>query len=119
MPELSVDAQKKVFELKKAYIESFPSKIKQLELCWLNIKSSLFAQSELEALRVACHKIAGSSGSYELLEISHAAFELEQLCSFEYLVNQSKVIAEFEIEKNYQSLVRLMKKQVKPREELP
>ena len=112
MPELSIEAQQKVIELKKVYINSFPNKIKQLELCWKNIKSSLFSQSELEALRVACHKIAGSSGSYELLEISHAANELEQLCSFENLADPIKSNAELEIETNYQLLVRLMKKQL-------
>lgn len=80
MSELSPEAMQKVHELKKSYINSFPEKILYLENCWQNIEAENYSADTLEVLRKTCHKIAGSSGSYEILEISQAAKIIEQLC---------------------------------------
>ena len=84
MPELSEDAKQKVLALKRAYIDSLPEKIQQLRECWQRIESSQFAHHDVVELRGHCHKIAGSSGSYELPEIARAAHDLELLCASEY-----------------------------------
>ena len=110
MSELSSDAKQKVLELKRAYINSFPDKIQQLEICWKKIQSSQFAENELDELRAACHKIAGSSGSYELLDISHAAHELEKLCATEELEDRGPV-AELAIEGSFHALIKQMQQQ--------
>lgn len=113
MPELSVDAKQKVLELKRAYISSFEDKIKHLEECWKNIQTSEFTQNDLDELRSACHKIAGSSGSYELLDISHAAHELEQLCKVERSAETSgsqQSDTKVSIKDGYHLLVGLMQR---------
>ena len=107
MSELSAGAKQKVLELKLAYISSFPGKIKQLEECWQSILSSQFAESELGVMRAVCHKLAGSSGSYELLDISRAAHDLEQLCVNEKS-NSHEDAPELGIESSYHALMKLM-----------
>ena len=112
MPELSADAKQKVLELKRAYISSFADKIMHLEECWENIQTSQFAQNNVDELRSACHKIAGSSGSYELLDISHAAHELEQLCKVESSAENrggQSSDTEASIKDGYDLLVGMMK----------
>ena len=91
--------------LKQAYITSFPEKIQQLEQCWQNIQSSQFSNNEIEVMRALSHKIAGSSGSYEFIEISHAANELEHLCMTVGLKNVS-TSEKIDIEKSMQELLR-------------
>ena len=110
MSDLSADAQQKVFELKRAYIESFPEKVISLESCWRNLEATRFSAIQLENLRKACHKIAGSSGSYEMLEISQVAKIIEQLCSNggEDIVNNDK--SRSELKAHFQMLVKLLDK---------
>ncbi len=80
MPELSVEAQKKVDKLKKAYLNSFPEKLNQLQLLWERTENKGYLEGDLNELAAFCHKLAGSSGSYGLLEISQAARSIEQYC---------------------------------------
>lgn len=94
MTELSAEAKQKVLALKQAYIDSLPEKIQQLEKYWQSIQSNQFKLNDIEQLRGYCHKIAGSSGSYELQEISHAAHRLEKLCVNEKLSDEVKPGAE-------------------------
>ncbi len=72
MSGLSSEAKSKLEELKKEYILSLPDKVKALEANW--------SANELEMLRMKCHKIAGSSASFDLPDISFAARTLEALC---------------------------------------
>ena len=111
MSELSADAKQKVLELKQAYVRSFPGKIQHLEECWLNIQASQFADNDVEAMRSICHKIAGSSGSYDLPEVSRAARELEQICLNETPNNHGGV-SKMEIEGGFHALKLLMQDQV-------
>lgn len=110
MSELSADAKQKVLVLKRAYISSLPDKIQQLELCWQKQQSGQFAENDLDELRALCHKIAGSSGSYELLDISHAAHQLEQLCANEKQGSRGAV-TEMEIEGSFHALMKLLQQQ--------
>ena len=72
MSRLSAEAKSKLEELKQEYILSLPNKVKALEAYWNT--------NELEQLRMKCHKIAGSSASFDLPDISFAARTLEALC---------------------------------------
>lgn len=72
MTELSAEAQTKLKELRKDYLLSLPEKTTQLVNCW--------DDNDLKELNIQCHKIAGSSASFELPDISFAAKTLEQLC---------------------------------------
>ena len=49
-----------------------PSKAEQLKACWQS--------NDLHDLRNQCHKIAGSSASFEFPDVSFAAKTLEALC---------------------------------------
>ena len=72
MSRLSSEAKSKLEELKQEYILSLPNKVKALETFW--------NANELEQLGMKCHKIAGSSASFGLPDISFAARTLEALC---------------------------------------
>ena len=72
MSDLSTKAKYKLEELKLEYIASLQNKIEALETCLSN--------NELDELRMKCHKIAGSSASFDFPDISFAARTLEALC---------------------------------------
>ncbi|MGH1537276.1 MAG: Hpt domain-containing protein [Gammaproteobacteria bacterium] len=108
MPELSIEAQQKVLELKKAYIDSFPNKITQLNTYWKNLEANHFSEDELAELRKVCHKIAGSSASYELMDISLAAKELELTCSSNHLDQERLSNRKSSLESHFQILVNLL-----------
>jgi len=113
MTDLSAEALQKVRELKKSYINSFPEKILHLESCWQKIEVDGYSIESLEALRKICHKIAGSSGSYEFFEISKMAAYIEEKC-----INMSEVevdnlqTRQSELKGCYMSLVKLLKNHI-------
>lgn len=111
MSDLSANAQQKVLELTKAYIGSFPEKINQLEGCWQNIEESKFAEEGLTELRSACHKIAGSSGSYNLLDISNAAKAVEHMSISSHWQQAEKKNREQDLKAGFQSLIGLLQNQ--------
>ena len=81
---LSKQAQDKIEQLREEYISSLPSKIKQIDRIWANVKENYkHSESLPENLRefaVICHKFAGSAGAYGLLDIANALLELESVC---------------------------------------
>ncbi len=108
MSELSAEAQQKVSELKKIYIDSFPDKLEQLNRYWENLQTGKFEESGLVELRIVCHKIAGSSGSHKMLEISQAAQALEQICSSDNWSLADPLSREVELKACYETLIGLM-----------
>ena len=72
MSDLSPEAKSKLEVLRQEYILDLPVKVEVLEKCWNS--------NALETLRMECHKIAGSSASFGLPDISFAAKTLEALC---------------------------------------
>ena len=81
MTELSSEAQTKLKELRQEYLLSLPDKTEQLIDCW--------EKNGLNELYIQCHKIAGSSASFELPDISFAAQTLEKLCKTRLENNQT------------------------------
>ena len=81
MTELSAEAQTKLKGLRQDYLVSLPEKTKQLVTCW--------DSNDLNELYIQCHKIAGSSASFELPDISFAAKTLERLCKTRLKNNQT------------------------------
>ena len=84
MPELSTKAKEKLLELKQEYVRSFPEKIEEINECW--------NKNNLDELRMQCHKIAGSSASFEFPDVSFAAKTLEALCKTRSDNNRAKSI---------------------------
>jgi HPt (histidine-containing phosphotransfer) domain-containing protein len=108
MSGLSNEARAKVLQLKKDYILSLPEKVSELEKCLTN--------NDLDSLRMQSHKIAGSSASYELPDVSFAAKTLEALCKTRIDNNR---VAITRIEKDhtlvdaFQVLVNVLNKTIK------
>ncbi len=112
MSNLSSDAQQKITKLKKSYIASLPDKLKTLENDWVNIVNQSFKLSDIESLRTISHKLAGSAGSYELIEISKSARAVEKACN-EYL--QSKTNEKNGIKNltaSYKNLINVIHKSI-------
>jgi len=90
-------------------VESFPSKISELQTLWAPLQNETFSKDALIELAAFCHKIAGSSGSYEFLEISQAANSVEEYCHSGFS-NTDQNAGEFmELHKRYQVLIELLK----------
>ncbi|MEM7400831.1 MAG: Hpt domain-containing protein [Pseudomonadota bacterium] len=81
MSDLSTEAKYKLEELKQEYVSSLKNKVEALEACMKN--------NDLDELRMKCHKIAGSSASFDLPDISFAARTLEALCKTRLENNQA------------------------------
>lgn len=108
MSDISAEAQQKVLELRKAYIESFSEKIIQLEDCWHRLEASSFAASELEDLSMLCHKLAGSSGSFAIPEISQAAQKVEKIAKQEYMANDRMKERRDNLDSGFKTLIELL-----------
>jgi HPt (histidine-containing phosphotransfer) domain-containing protein len=108
MSDISAEAQQKVLELRKAYIESFSEKIIQLEACWHKLEASSFAVNELDALCLLCHKLAGSSGSFAMPEVAQAALNLEQLCRQAIMLNSGMNELRNNLDSGFKALIQLL-----------
>jgi len=112
MSELSAEAQRKILELTQVYIRSFPEKIAQLEASWIVLEREDFSSNSLAELNKICHKIAGSSGSYQLHEISSAAKAVEQFSLAKRWEQGKSADLELELKTSVNHLILLMKKPV-------
>ena len=81
MSKLSSNAQLKIAELKQEYIAALPEKLDILKDSWKNIAGESCDEKSINIFRTACHKLAGSAGSYGLKNISNTARGLEKLCN--------------------------------------
>lgn len=81
-------------QLKKQYINSFDTKVK-------NLKQAL-EDENLQALTFLVHQLAGSSGSYGLVDISELCSNIESM-----LLNQTEINAT--VDKKVRLLIELMK----------
>ena len=64
MNDSAIISHDKLKQLQALYIDSFPDKIDELRECWKQINSESSTDEALQHLRVAVHRIAGSSGSH-------------------------------------------------------
>ena len=109
MSSLSSNASQKINQLKVAYIESLSDKLADINSSWLEITNENDVDIQLENLRVNCHKLAGSAGSYGLKEISNSARTLDKLCNE---IKQSEIVDHAIADRlgpSYQSLVTLIR----------
>ncbi len=113
MPDLSVDAKRKIAKLKKAYLDSFPDKIRQLQALWKSLEINKYSQASMSELAVFCHKLAGSSGSYELLEVSQAANLVEIYCNNHFSKLEENEACVIELNSRYLELVKVLEKYTK------
>lgn len=114
MPDLSTDAKRKIDQLKKAYIDSFPEKTKQLQILWQCMQSEGYSKNNLTELAAFCHKLAGSSGSYEFQEISRAAHSVEMSCHCDFSSMEQDKAELNELKQRYLDLVKQMAIYQKP-----
>lgn len=108
MTDLSSDAKQKIDKLKKAYVDSFPEKIRELDKLWRALQSNEHSEYNLIKLAALCHKLAGSSGSYEFSEISRAAHSVELYCQNDFSSMDQKKAHIIELKHLYMSLVKLL-----------
>jgi len=111
MPDLSSSAQQKILELTNAYMDSFPEKVALLKSCWSRLEDSAYAENSLAELASASHKIAGSSGSYNLPEIADAAKAVEQLSSIKQWTVADDESREQDLKERFETLIILLQKQ--------
>lgn len=111
MTELSVEAQQKLLQLKQEYLASFPKKITQMQNCWQNLQSKKFPLDGIDSMRVLFHKIAGSSGSYEMHDIFLAAQSAEEICKRAEFADFDLSSFQADLEFSYKRLIGLMQKQ--------
>lgn len=67
----------KLEHIRQVYIDSFPEKIQELNACWARISVVPTDIKPLEDLRMAIHKISGSSGSHGFDDIHLLAKSIE------------------------------------------
>ncbi len=73
MKDLKPLENDKFERIREIYVESFPEKIQLLRECWGNLNNADDYAETLSELRVEVHKIAGSSGSHEFINIHDLA----------------------------------------------
>lgn len=108
MTELSSDAKEKIDKLKKAYVDSFPEKTRELDTLWQALQINEHSEDNLIKLAALCHKLAGSSGSYEFSKISRAAHSVERYCQNDFSSMDQKKAHIIELKYRYMRLVKLM-----------
>lgn len=108
MSDLSPEAKIKIDKLKKAYVESFPEKIRDLHALWHGVQTNEYLEDNLISFAAFCHKLAGSSGSYEFPEISRAAQAVEMSCQNDFLNMDLKKAHISELKQSYVNLVGLL-----------
>ncbi|MFK7816620.1 MAG: Hpt domain-containing protein [Gammaproteobacteria bacterium] len=108
MTDLSSEAKEKIDKLKKAYVGSFPEKTRELETLWQALQSNEYSEDNLIKLAASCHKLAGSSGSYEFSEISRAAHSVEMYCQNDFTSMDQKKAHIIELKHLYMRLVKLL-----------
>jgi HPt (histidine-containing phosphotransfer) domain-containing protein len=108
MSDLSAEAKRKIDKLNKAYVGSFPEKRSQLQVLWKNLQRNEFSKVALMELAALCHKIAGSSGSYDYMDLSQAAHSVEEYClnGFSNINKPETSIAE--LKTRYLKLIKLL-----------
>jgi HPt (histidine-containing phosphotransfer) domain-containing protein len=108
MPDLSAEAKRKIDKLNKAYLDSFPEKRSELQVLWKNLQSNEYSKAALTELAAFCHKIAGSAGSYNYLDISQSAHSVEEYCHNGFSNIDLRKASVIELKTRYLNLAELL-----------
>lgn len=79
MPEHAHEQQLKA--LRQQYLDKLPKQLHEIQSAWEHLQHVNWDIKKLDTLKQACHRLAGSGGSYGFAEISQHAREVDEKLS--------------------------------------
>lgn len=79
MPEHAHERQLKA--LRQQYLDKLPKQLHEIQAAWEHLQHVNWDIKKLDSLKQACHRLAGSGGSYGFAEISQHAREADEKLS--------------------------------------